>query len=199
MLVAVPPVVRRPLTGSGRPCATTRSTPFNTVALTVAFFVKAAILILAAVVLFGHDKVTLSSGQVITFSSDSDWIQVAYVTLALLVGKIAASLLFAVALLASGQSSTINGTLRRASGDGSDSLHWRIAPWLRLLVTRLCAIIPAVVLIGLRGDNSITDLLTLSSRCSLAIQFAVCDVSAADLRRLETPHGRGAHWRLFAW
>ncbi|HXC02578.1 MAG TPA: Nramp family divalent metal transporter [Opitutaceae bacterium] len=141
----------------------------TTVALTIAFFVNAAILILAAVVFFGHDKVTLSSGQVITFSSDSDWIQVAYVTLAPLVGKIAASLLFAVALLASGQSSTITGTLAgQVVMEGF--MHWRIAPWLRRLVTRLCAIIPAIVLIGLRGNNSITDLLTLS-QVVLAIQL----------------------------
>jgi manganese transport protein len=53
----------------------------------VAFFVNAAILVLAAVVFFGHDRVTLPSGQVVAFTSDSDWIQIAYVTLAPLVGK----------------------------------------------------------------------------------------------------------------
>ena len=141
----------------------------TTVALSIAFFVNAAIMILAAVVFFGHDKVTLSSGQVITFSSDSDWIQVAYVTLAPLVGKVAASLLFAVALLASGQSSTITGTLAgQVVMEGF--MHWRIAPWMRRLVTRLCAIIPAVVLISIRGDNGVTDLLTLS-QVVLAIQL----------------------------
>ncbi len=141
----------------------------TTVALTVAFFVNAAILVLAAVVFYGHDKVTLSSGQVIAFTSDSDWIQVAYVTLAPLVGKVVASLLFAIALLASGQSSTITGTLAgQVVMEGF--MHWRIAPWLRRLITRLCAIIPAVVLIGMRGDNSITDLMTLS-QVVLAIQL----------------------------
>src|SRR5580658_3242729 len=98
----------------------------TTVALTVAFFVNAAILVLAAVVFFGHDKVTLPSGQVIAFSPDSDWIQVAYVTLAPLVGTVAASLLFAVALLASGQSSTITGTLAgQVVMEGF--MHWSIA------------------------------------------------------------------------
>jgi manganese transport protein len=141
----------------------------TTVALSVAFFVNAAILILAAVVFFGHNKVTLPSGQVIAFSSDSDWIQVAYVTLAPLVGKVAASLLFAVALLASGQSSTITGTLAgQVVMEGF--MHWRIAPWVRRLVTRLCAITPAIALIAIRGDNSITDLLTLS-QVVLAIQL----------------------------
>jgi manganese transport protein len=58
---------------------------------------------------------------------DSDWIQVAYVTLAPLVGKVAASLLFAVALLASGQSSTITGTLAgQVVMEGF--MHWRIPP-----------------------------------------------------------------------
>jgi len=141
----------------------------TTVALTVAFFVNAAILVLAAVVFYGHDRVTLLSGQVIRFTADSDWIQVAYVTLAPLVGKVAASLLFAVALLASGQSSTITGTLAgQVVMEGF--MHWRIAPWVRRTITRLCAIVPAAVLIALRGDNSITDLLTLS-QVVLAIQL----------------------------
>jgi manganese transport protein len=141
----------------------------TTVALSVAFLVNAAILILAAVVFFGHDRVALSSGKVIVFGSDADWIQVAYATLAPLVGKVAASLLFAVALLASGQSSTITGTLAgQVVMEGF--MHWRIAPWLRRLVTRLCAIIPAVVLIAVHGDNGITDLLTLS-QVVLAIQL----------------------------
>jgi manganese transport protein len=146
----------------------------TTVALTLAFFVNAAIMVLAAVVFFGHDKVTLASGQQIAFTPDSDWIQIAYVTLAPLVGKAAASILFAVALLASGQSSTITGTLAgQVVMEGF--MHWHIAPWLRRLITRLCAIVPAVVLIGMRGDNSVTDLLTLS-QVVLAIQLPLAMV-----------------------
>jgi manganese transport protein len=141
----------------------------TTVALSGAFFVNAAILVLAAVVFFGHDRVTLPSGRIILFGADADWIQVAYATLAPLVGKLAASLLFAVALLASGQSSTITGTLAgQVVMEGF--MDWRIPPWLRRLATRLCAIIPAVALIALRGDNSVTDLLTLS-QVVLAIQL----------------------------
>jgi len=118
--------------------------------------------------------VTLPSGQVIPFTSDSDWIQVAFVTLAPLVGKVAASLLFAVALLASGQSSTITGTLAgQVVMEGF--MHWRIAPWLRRTITRLCAIVPAAILISLRGDNSVTDLLTLS-QVVLAIQLPLAMV-----------------------
>ena len=141
----------------------------TTVALTTAFFVNAAIMVLAAVVFFGHDKVVLGTGQVVAFTPDSDWIQIAYVTLAPLVGKAAASLLFAVALFASGQSSTITGTLAgQVVMEGF--MKWRIAPWLRRLITRVCAIAPAVILIGLRGDGSITDLLTLS-QVVLALQL----------------------------
>jgi manganese transport protein len=139
------------------------------VALSVAFFVNAAILVLAAVVFYGHDKVTLASGEVLAFNNDADWIQVAYATLAPLLGTAAASLLFAVALLASGQSSTITGTLAgQVVMEGF--MHWRIAPWMRRLITRLCAITPAIILIALRGDNSVTDLLTLS-QVVLAIQL----------------------------
>jgi manganese transport protein len=155
-----------------------QSVRYNTidtaVALSVAFFVNAAILVLAAVVFFGHDRVTLPSGQVIGFSPDADWIQVAYVTLAPLVGKVAASLLFAIALLASGQSSTITGTLAgQVVMEGF--MRWRIAPWARRLVTRLCAIIPAVVLIAMRGGSRVTDLITLS-QVVLAIQLPLAMV-----------------------
>src|SRR6202163_4238227 len=84
---------------------------FNTIdsvaALTVAFFVNAAILVLAATVFFGKESVTVSGGHVVRFSAGSDWIRVAYLTLAPLLGTAAASTLFAVALLASGQRSTI--------------------------------------------------------------------------------------------
>jgi manganese transport protein len=150
-----------------------RAMRYNTldtvVALSLAFLVNAAILVLAAVVFFGHDQVTLASGKVVAFSADADWIQVAYFTLAPLLGTVAASLLFAVALLASGQSSTITGTLAgQVVMEGF--MHWRISPWIRRLITRACAIAPAIILIGLRGDRSITDLLTLS-QVVLAIQL----------------------------
>ena len=141
----------------------------TTVALSLAFFVNAAILVLAAVVFYGHDRVSLPSGKVVTFGADSDWIQIAYVTLAPLVGKVAASLLFAVALLASGQSSTITGTLAgQVVMEGF--MNWHVAPWMRRLGTRICAIVPAIALIAFRGQGSVTDLLTLS-QVVLAIQL----------------------------
>ncbi len=141
----------------------------STVALTVAFFVNAAILVLAASVFFGKESVTVAGGHVVTFNADSDWIRVAYLTLAPLLGTAAASTLFAVALLASGQSSTITGTLAgQVVMEGF--MHWRIKPWVRRLITRTLAILPAVFIIGLRGDSSVTDLLTLS-QVVLALQL----------------------------
>ena len=150
-----------------------RAIRFNTidaiVALSIAFFVNAAILVLAATVFYGRESVTVASGQVVTFSENSDWIRVAYLTLAPLLGTAAASTLFAVALLASGQSSTITGTLAgQVVMEGF--MHWRIKPWVRRLITRLLAILPAVFIIGLRGEGSVTDLLTLS-QVVLALQL----------------------------
>jgi manganese transport protein len=146
---------------------------FNTidsiVALSVAFFVNAAILVLAAMVFFGKESVVASGGQVVKFSAESDWIRVAYLTLAPLLGTAAASTLFAVALLASGQSSTITGTLAgQVVMEGF--MHWRIKPWVRRVITRTLAILPAVFVIGMRGDSSVTDLLTLS-QVVLALQL----------------------------
>jgi len=150
-----------------------RAIQFNTfdsiVALTVAFFVNAAILVLAATVFFGKDSVVASGGQVIRFAAGSDWIRVAYLTLAPLLGTMLGSTLFAVALLASGQSSTITGTLAgQVVMEGF--MHWRIKPWVRRLITRTMAILPAVFIIGVRGNSSVTDLLTLS-QVVLALQL----------------------------
>jgi manganese transport protein len=106
---------------------------------------------------------------VITFSPDSDWIRIAYLTLAPLLGTALASTLFVVALLASGQSSTITGTLAgQVVMEGF--MHWRIQPWVRRLITRTLAILPAVLVIGIRGDASVNDLLTLS-QVVLALQL----------------------------
>ena len=141
----------------------------STVALTVAFFVNAAIMVLAATVFFGKSGISVPGGKFVAFGPESDWIRVAYLTLAPLLGTAVASTLFAVALLAAGQSSTITGTLAgQVVMEGF--MHWRIKPWVRRLITRTLAILPAVVVIGLRGDNSVTDLLTLS-QVVLALQL----------------------------
>jgi len=146
---------------------------FNTIdsviALTIAFFVNAAILVLAAIVFYGKDHVAVAGGQIVKLAAESDWIRVAYLTLAPLLGTVVASTLFAVALLASGQSSTITGTLAgQVVMEGF--MHWRIKPWVRRLITRTLAILPAVFIIGIRGDSSVTDLLTLS-QVVLALQL----------------------------
>jgi manganese transport protein len=146
---------------------------FNTidssVALVLAFFVNAAILVLAALVFYGKDRLTLPSGRVVVFGDDTDWIRIAYYTLAPLLGVAAASPLFAIALLASGQASTITGTLAgQVVMEGF--MHWRLRPWVRRVITRLLAIIPAVLVIGIRGENSTTDLINLS-QVVLALQL----------------------------
>ncbi len=150
-----------------------RAIRFNTLdsvlALSVAFFVNAAILVLAALVFHGKESVTLPGGRVIAFGLNADWIQVAYLTLAPLLGAAVASTLFALALLASGQSSTITGTLAgQVVMEGF--MDWKIRPWARRIITRAVAIIPAVVLIGLRGEKGVNDLLNLS-QVVLAIQL----------------------------
>jgi manganese transport protein len=138
---------------------------FNTLdsalALSVAFFVNAAILVLAAMVFHG---------QTDAGSEDTDWIQRAYLTLSPLLGTAAASTLFAVALLASGQSSTITGTMAgQVVMEGF--LRWQMRPWVRRLVTRLLAILPAIVVIGMRGkDANVNDLLNLT-QVVLALQL----------------------------
>jgi manganese transport protein len=138
---------------------------FNTidsaVALTVAFIVNAAILVLAAMVFHGKDSVTVAGGQVVMFSPDSDWIRIAHLTLAPLLGATLASTLFAVALLASGQSSTITGTLAgQVVMEGF--MNWRIRPWVRRITSRTLAVIPAILIISVRGSGSVTDLVNLS-------------------------------------
>ena len=146
---------------------------FNTIdsvtALTIAFLVNAAILVLAATVFYGKTSVAVAGGDVIHFNSDSDWIRIAYLTLAPLLGTSVASTLFVVALLASGQSSTITGTLAgQVVMEGF--MQWRLQPWVRRMITRLLAILPAVIMIGVRGNSSVTDLLTLS-QVVLALQL----------------------------
>ena len=173
---------------------------FNTIdsatALTIAFFVNAAILVLAAMVFYAPlntpkalaDGYAVVAGQKI--NADSDWIQVAYLTLTPLLGTFAASTLFAVALLASGQSSTITGTLAgQVVMEGF--MYWRIKPWLRRIITRTLAVIPAVLVIGLRGEGSVTDLLVLS-QVVLAMQLPL---AMFPLLHFTSSRKRMGQWR----
>ncbi len=130
------------------------------IALNAALFVNAAILILSATVFF-------KNGIVVTE------IQQAFKLLTPLLGTTAASTLFAVALLASGQSSTLTGTLAgQIVMEGF--LHIRIRPWVRRLITRSIAIVPAVIVIAVKGDEGSYGLLILSQVIlSLQLSFAV--------------------------
>jgi len=150
-----------------------RAIRFNTIdsvaALGVAFCVNAAIMVLAALVFYGRTSVTVAGGETVAFNGNTDWIRIAYLTLAPLLGTGLASMLFVIALLASGQSSTITGTLAgQVVMEGF--MQWRIKPWLRRLITRALAIVPAVIIIGIRGNSSVNDLLTLS-QVVLALQL----------------------------
>jgi manganese transport protein len=129
------------------------------IALNLAFFVNAAILVLSAAVSQRFD-VQLTS------------IEQAHHLLPNFLGS-GAPMLFAIALLCAGQSSTLTGTLAgQIVMEGY--LHLRLAPWLRRLVTRLIALIPAVVVISLTGDQATQRLLILSQVIlSLQLSFAV--------------------------
>jgi manganese transport protein len=133
----------------------------STGALMFALFINAAILVLSAAVFHwsGHQDVAE--------------IQDAYKLLSPLLGVSFASILFAVALLASGQNSTLTGTLAgQVVMEGF--LNIRITPWLRRLITRAIAIIPAVLVIGVFGEGKTTQLL-IASQVVLSMQlgFAV--------------------------
>jgi manganese transport protein len=154
-----------------------RSIRFNTidtvVALSIAFLVNAGIMVLAAIVFHGKKSVELANGVVVPFNAETDWIQDAYLTLAPLLGTALASTLFAVALLASGQSSTVTGTLAgQVVMEGF--MRWRMRPWLRRLMTRLIAIIPAIVIVGIWPDMKVNDLIVHSQQVLAAqLPFAM--------------------------
>jgi manganese transport protein len=137
------------------------STFDSTVALLFAFFINGAILVLSA-----------ATFHVAGYSSVAD-IADAHRLLAPLLGTTAASVLFAVALLASGQNSTITGTLAgQIVMEGF--LNLRLAPWLRRLVTRGIAIIPAIIVTAVYGAKGTVSLLILSQVIlSLQLSFAV--------------------------
>jgi manganese transport protein len=130
-------------------------------ALMFALFINAAILILSASVFHwsGHRDVAE--------------IQEAYKLLSPLLGVSGASVLFAIALLASGQNSTLTGTLAgQIVMEGF--LNFRITPWLRRLITRLIAIVPAILVIGFFGEGKTTELLVASQVVlSMQLGFAV--------------------------
>ncbi len=132
----------------------------STFALMFALFINAAILILAAASFHGNGH------------EGTEKIQDAYHLLDGVLGVTFASTLFAVALLASGQNSTLTGTLAgQIVMEGF--LNIRLRPWLRRLITRAIAIVPAVVVIGIYGEEKSTQLLVASQVClSMQLGFA---------------------------
>ena len=133
----------------------------STLALCIAFFINASILVLAAAVFHAHGHTDVLD------------ISQAHELLAPLLGGTLASTLFALALLAAGQNSTFTGTLAgQIVMEGF--LDLRLRPWLRRLVTRLIAIVPAVIVTALWGERGAADLLVASQVVlSLQLPFAV--------------------------
>ena len=157
------------------------------VALNGAMFVNCAILVLAAAVFFKH-------GIVVTE------IQQAQELLAPLLSTSLAGVIFALALLCSGQSSTLTGTLAgQIIMEGF--LNLRMRPWLRRLITRSIAIIPAALTIKFMGDRSTLDLLLLSQVIiSMQLPFAVIPLIhfTNDRRRMGSFANRG--WvKVLSW
>ncbi len=133
----------------------------SAIALNLALFVNAAILILAAATFFKNGK------------HDVAEIQDAHQLLAPMLGSHWAPLLFAVALIAAGQSSTITGTLAgQVVMEGY--INIRLQPWIRRLLTRLIAIVPALITISILGEGATGKLLILSQVVlSLQLGFAI--------------------------
>jgi len=157
-------------------------------ALTIALFVNAAILIVAAAVFHrsGHFEVAA--------------IEDAYKLLSPLVGAVGASTLFAVALLASGQNSSITGTLAgQVVMEGF--IQMKVAPWLRRLITRTLAIVPTILVVAINGERGTEKLLILSQVIlSLQLSFAVVPLVIFTNSRKRMGEFVNAPWlKVTAW
>lgn len=160
----------------------------SAVALNLAFFVNAAILVVAAAVFYRNGFFEVAE------------IQDAHRLLAPIVGASIAPFAFAIALLASGQSSTITGTLAgQIVMEGY--LNLRIPPWLRRIITRLLAIIPAVLVITYYGEHSTSAMLVLSQVVlSMQLPFAIIPLIHAVADRKRMGEFRIAPWvQALAW
>ena len=151
---------------AGRREAIRYGTLDSCIALTAALFVNGAILVLAAAVFHNPQY------------SDVADIEDAHRLLTPLLGVTGASLLFALALLASGQSSTLTGTLAgQIVMEGF--LNIRLRPWVRRLITRGLAIVPAMIVIGFFGEGATGELLIASQVIlSLQLPFAIVPLIA---------------------
>jgi len=160
----------------------------STLALTFALFINAAILIMAAATFHAH-------GQ-----HDVAEIQDAYKLLSPVLSVPIASAIFALALLASGQNSTLTGTLAgQIVMEGF--LNLRLRPWLRRLITRLIAIIPAVIATALYGESGTAKLLIFSQVVlSLQLSFAVIPLILFTNDRRKMGEFANSGWiKLLAW
>jgi manganese transport protein len=160
----------------------------SAVALNLAFFVNASILILAATTFFytGHQGVAK--------------IEEAHSLLAPLLGSKLAPILFAIALIAAGQSSTVTGTLAgQIVMEGY--LKLRLNPWIRRLLTRLLAILPAVLVIGIMGEERVDALLVFSQVIlSLQLGFAVIPlIHFVSDKKTMGEFAIGLKIKIFAW
>jgi len=160
----------------------------SSLALMFALFINAAILVVSAAVFHwsGHQDVAE--------------IQEAYKLLSPLLGVSGASILFAVALLASGQNSTLTGTLAgQIVMEGF--LNFRVTPWLRRLITRLIAVVPAVLVIGIFGEGKTTELL-IASQVALSMQlgFAVWPLMRFTSEKVKMGEFANQLWiRILGW
>lgn len=157
------------------------------VALNLAFFVNAAILVLAATAFYKNGLFEVAE------------IQHAYKLLENIFGSVA-PILFAIALIASGQSSTITGTLAgQIVMEGH--LHLRIQPWLRRLITRLLAIVPALFTILYFGEDALGGLLVLSQVVlSLQLGFAIIPLIHFNSDRVKMKEYTIKTWvKILAW
>ena len=161
----------------------------STVALMSALFINAAILIMAAAVFHPNPQ----------YREVAD-IGDAYLLLDPLLGATVASTLFAVALLFSGQNATLTGTLAgQIVMEGF--LNIRLRPWLRRLITRLIAIVPAVVVIAIKGEEGSGPLLVLSQVVlSLQLPFAIFPlVQFTSSEKLMGPFAISVWLKALAW
>jgi manganese transport protein len=160
----------------------------SAIALNLAFFVNAAILIVSAAVFYKNGFTEVAS------------IENAHALLEPLMGERLAPTLFAIALIAAGQSSTITGTLAgQIVMEGY--LNLRIAPWLRRLLTRSLAIIPAVIFLVIYGESKTDELLILSQVIlSLQLGFAVVPLIhfVSDKKRMRE-FAIGNVLKFFSW
>ena len=171
-------------TEQGKARALRFATIDSTVSLLFAFLINAAILVLAAAVFHGTEHAEVAD------------IGDAHQLLSPMLGIPAASTLFAVALLASGQASTLTGTLAgQIVMEGF--LNLRLKPWMRRLVTRLVAVVPAVIVASIAGEDGVGKLLILSQVIlSMQLGFAVVPLVrfTGDRRKM----GRFANGRLLS-